>query len=54
MLYFIANETARTGKGVAVWKQVQGELKARNVVYKAFKTEHKNHASELAGKICSR
>lgn len=52
MLYFIANETARTGKGVSVWKQVQAELKEKNITYKAFKTEHKNHAAELAGKIC--
>lgn len=54
MLYFIANETARTGKGTAVWKQVQTELKERNITYKAFKTEHKDHASELARKICAR
>lgn len=53
MLYFIANETSRTGKGVAVWKQVQTELKERDITYKAFKTEHKNHASELAAKICA-
>lgn len=52
MLYFIANETARTGRGTAVWKQVQAELKEKNVTYKAFKTEHKNHAAELAKKIC--
>ena len=51
MLYFIANETARTGKGTAVWKQVQTELKERDIAYKAFKTEHANHASELAEKI---
>ncbi len=54
MLYFIVNETARTGKGVTVWKQVQKELKERNILYKAFKTEYKNHASELARKICKR
>ena len=52
MLYFIVNEKARTGKGVTVWKQVQTELKERNILYKAFKTEYKNHASELARKIC--
>ena len=51
MLYFIANETARTGKGTGVWRQVQTELKEKGVEYKAFKTEHENHASELAAKI---
>ena len=54
MLYFIVNEKARTGKGVTVWKQVQTELKERNILYKAFKTEYKNHASELARKICKK
>ena len=54
MLYFIVNETARTGKGVTVWKQVQTELKEKNIQYKAFKTEYKNHASELARKISKR
>lgn len=51
MLYFIANETARTGRGTGVWSQVQTELKEKGVEYKAFKTEHVNHASELAAKI---
>jgi len=51
MLYFIANETARTGKGTGIWRQVQTELKEKGVEYKAFKTEHENHASELAAKI---
>lgn len=37
MLYFIANETARTRKGMIVWKKVQTELKERNIAYKAFK-----------------
>lgn len=51
MLYFIVNEMARTGRGVGVWRKVQTELRERNITYKAFKTEHKNHASELAEKI---
>lgn len=48
MLYFIVNETARTGKGISVWRQVQMELREKKIPYKVFMTEHKEHATELA------
>ena len=48
MLYFIANETARTGKGEGVWRTVQKEIRARKVPYKVFMTKHNGHATELA------
>lgn len=51
MLYFIANETARTGKGVGVWRQVQIELREKKIPYKVFMTERKEHATELAKMI---
>ncbi len=51
MLYFIVNETARTGKGTGVWRQVQKELRARKISYKAYMTERKGHATELAKKL---
>lgn len=51
MLYFIANETARTGKGVGVWRQVQIELREKKIPYKVYMTEYKEHATELAKMI---
>lgn len=48
MLYFIANETARTGKGVGVWRQVQIRLREKKIPYKVFMTKYKGHATELA------
>lgn len=51
MLYFIANEKARTGKGVGVWRQVQIELREKKIPYKVYMTEYKEHATEIAGMI---
>lgn len=51
MLYFIVNETARTGKGISVWRQVQTELRAQKLPYKAYMTKHRGHAAELARMI---
>ena len=48
MLYFIANETARTGKGIGVWRTVQKELRAKKIPYKVFMTNYHGHATELA------
>lgn len=52
MLYFIANETARTGKGEGVWRTVQKELRAKKIPYKVFMTKYNNHATELAKMVC--
>ncbi len=51
MLYFIANETARTGKGVGVWRQVQIELREKKIPYKVFMTKYKGHATEIAKEL---
>lgn len=51
MLYFIANETARTGKGIGVWRQVQLELREKKIPYKVYTTEYKEHATKLAKMI---
>ena len=51
MLYFIANEMARTGKGIGVWRQVQIELREKKIPYKVYMTEYKEHATELAKMI---
>lgn len=48
MLYFIVNETARTGKGEGIWHTVQKQLRADRIPYKAFMTKHNGHATELA------
>ena len=51
MLYFIVNQTARTGKSSKVWKRVQTLLMAEAVPYEAYLTEYENHATELARMI---
>ena len=43
MLYFIANEMARTGKGVGVWRQVQIELREKKIPYKVYMTEKRSN-----------
>lgn len=51
MYYFIVNETARTGKGVAVWSKVKAILEEKQIDYHAVKTAYKGHATELAEQI---
>ncbi len=51
MIYFIVNPTARSGKGLDIWKQVRKYLKKTNTEYKAFETKYEGHATELAKKI---
>ena len=52
MLYFIVNETSRSGKSTGIWQQLQDALAARAINYKAWKTEYEGHALELAREIC--
>lgn len=52
MLYFIVNETSRSGKSAGIWQQIQILLAEKNISYKAWKTEYKGHAQKLAGEIC--
>lgn len=51
MIYFIVNQTARTGKSRQVWAGIRTILKEKNVEYKAFRTKYKGHATELARQI---
>jgi YegS/Rv2252/BmrU family lipid kinase len=52
MLYFIVNEKSRSGKGAAVWKEIQQILSEEQIPYKAWITEYEGHAMKLAGEIC--
>lgn len=51
MIYFIVNETAKTGKGMNVWAKVKSILEEKQIAYQAVKTKYKNHATELARQI---
>lgn len=53
MIYFIVNNTARTGKSRAIWQQMKEVLESRHVHYKAYQTKYAGHATELARKISS-
>lgn len=54
MYYFIVNETARTGKGLAVWTQVKKILEEEHISFHAVKTKYKGHATELAEQISAK
>lgn len=51
MLYFIVNQTARTGKGSKVWKDIKAVLNETGTEYKAFRTVRIGHAAEMANKL---
>lgn len=53
MLYFIANQTSRTGKGAKIWENVQNCLKNNQISYQSYITEYEGHATELAKMICN-
>ena len=53
MLYFIVNQTAKTGKSMGIWREVRTYLKDWHVPYKAFRTQYAGHARLLAKKISS-
>lgn len=52
MLYFVINEKSRSGKGAAVWQEVKGVLKERNIPYQAWTTAYEYQAIKLAEDIC--
>ena len=52
MLYFIVNETSRTGKGAGIWQEVQMILQREKIPYKAYVTEYEGHTFSLARNIC--
>ena len=51
MIYFIVNNTARTGKSRAIWLEMKELLENRSIEYKAYQTKYAGHATELARKI---
>ncbi len=53
MYYFIVNESGGSGRARKTWIEVKTILKARDVSYKAFRTEYEGHASLLAEKIAA-
>lgn len=53
MIYFIVNNTARTGKGRAVWHQIKEVLTERHIDFRAYRTKYAGHATKLARKISS-
>lgn len=54
MLYFIVNETARSGKGRRIWNELAEVLAERNTPYKAWITRYEGHAGVLAAEICEK
>jgi len=51
MYYFIANPTARSGKGKKLWKNVSKMLDLYKIKYHVDFTDHEFHAKELAEEI---
>jgi YegS/Rv2252/BmrU family lipid kinase len=54
MLYFIVNETSRTGKSAGVWNEVERLVIQSELEYQVFKTKYEGHATELASQICDK
>lgn len=51
MHYFIVNPSSRSGKGLKVWQQVEGELERISAEYRVFFTSGRFHATELVKEI---
>ena len=51
MYYFIANPTARSGKGKQIWSKVKKQLDLYQIKYQVNFTQHEFHARELAEEI---
>lgn len=54
MLYFIVNETSRSGKARQIWKDIQQSLIKADVSYEYMITQGRNHATKLASEISQR
>lgn len=53
MYYFIVNKYGGTGKAAMTWNIVHSALINRNIVFKAYLTKYKGHASKIAAHISS-
>lgn len=51
MYYFIINPQSRSRKGMAIWGQVQRELRTRKVSYRFYFTKYRGHARKLASQV---
>lgn len=51
MLYFIVNQTARSGKSTKVWKKVKKCLNDSMIECRAYETKYKGHATKMAEKL---
>ena len=51
MLYFIVNETSRSGKTRQIWKDIQQSLIKADVSYEYMITQGRDHATKLASEI---
>ena len=54
MLYFIVNETSRSGKTRQIWKDIQQSLIKADVSYEYMITQGRDHATKLASEISQR
>ena len=53
MYHFIVNPSSRSGKGRALWKNIEKQLKLEHIKYKAYFTKYEFHAKKLATEICN-
>ena len=54
MLYFIVNETSRSGKTRQIWKDIQQSLIKADVSYEYMISQGRDHATKLASEISQR
>lgn len=54
MLYFIVNETSRSGRTRQIWKDIQQSLIKADVSYEYMITQGRDHATKLASEISQR
>lgn len=51
MYHFILNPSARSGRGLLLWKKVEAELTREKVEYETHFTDHRRHATEIASEL---
>lgn len=51
MYYFVVNPHSRSGKGLAVWKEVEAYLVSKEVEYKAFLSKRPGHIEDIVHDI---
>ena len=52
MYYFIMNPKSKSGKSIAIWKQIEQELNTKQINYRAIYTRYQGHATKLANHLC--